>query len=102
MRFIVLRPGFLGAFRLTSMQTASIDMAWKDRAENGFRITTKTGSTTVRVNPKFYCPAEFELLIGDLVQPRRIRKWQRETKPEELRQLMHVADLAHNPQGLSS
>ena len=102
MRFITWRPGVLGVCRLTSTQVARSDPACKDCAENGWHIITKTGWTIVRVNPKFYCFAELELLIGDLAQPRKIRKWQRETKLEELRQLMHAADLAHNPQGLSS
>jgi GDPmannose 4,6-dehydratase len=84
-----------------SCKAAGIDLAWKGKAENESGINTKTGQTVVRVNPKFYRPAEVELLIGDPAKAKKILGWQAETRLEELCQLMYEADLARNKQGFS-
>lgn len=82
-------------------KAAGIDLAWKGRAENESGINTKTGQTIVRVNPKFYRPAEVELLIGDPEKAKKILGWQPKTRLEELCHLMYTADIARNQQGFS-
>lgn len=82
-------------------KAAGIDLSWKDHAENERGIDIKTGQTIVKVNPKFYRPAEVELLIGNPAKAKRVLGWQPETKLEELCQLMYEADLARNQLGFS-
>jgi GDPmannose 4,6-dehydratase len=82
-------------------KAAGIDLAWKGRAENESGINTKTGQTIIRINSKFYRPAEVELLIGNPEKAKRVLGWQPETKLEELCQLMYAADLARNQRGFS-
>lgn len=82
-------------------KAAGIELAWKGSAENESAIDTETGKTIVRINPKFYRPAEVELLIGDPAKARNVLDWQPSTTLEELCRLMYDADLARNKQGFS-
>jgi GDPmannose 4,6-dehydratase len=47
------------------------------------------------VDPKFYRPAEVDLLVSDPAKARKILKWQPEVSFEGLIQMMTDADLAH-------
>jgi GDPmannose 4,6-dehydratase len=49
----------------------------------------------VVVDPKFYRPAEVDLLVSDPAKARKILKWQPEVSFEGLIQMMTDADLAH-------
>ena len=44
---------------------AGFDIEWHGEGVNEVGIDKKTGKTVVKVNPKFFRPAEVELLIGD-------------------------------------
>ena len=64
-------------------------------------IDTATGKTLVRVNPKFFRPAEVDLLIGNPARAKEILGWEPKTSLEQLCQLMVEADLRRNQQGFS-
>ena len=64
-------------------------------------IDTNTGKIVVRVNPKFYRPAEVDLLIGDPQKAKDDLGWIPETTLEELTKLMIEADLKRNKDGFS-
>jgi GDPmannose 4,6-dehydratase len=68
-------------------------------AEEG--VCTRTGKVRVRINPKFYRPAEVELLIGDPSKARAELGWEAKTTLEELCQMMVEADLRRNRNGFS-
>jgi GDPmannose 4,6-dehydratase len=53
----------------------------------------------VRINPKFYRPAEVELLIGNPAKARDKLGWQAKTTLEELCRMMVEADLRRNAAG---
>jgi GDPmannose 4,6-dehydratase len=57
----------------------------------------QTGRVLVRVNPRFYRPAEVELLIGDATKARLELGWQPQVSLEALCTMMVEADLARNP-----
>ena len=61
----------------------------------------KVGQTVVKVNPKFYRPAEVELLIGDPSKAKTILNWQATTTLEELCAMMVDADIERNKIGFS-
>lgn len=82
-------------------KAADITLDWQGQAENEFAVDTATGKTIVRINPKFYRPAEVELLIGDPAKAERVLGWKPETTLETLCKLMYDADLARNKQGFS-
>lgn len=61
----------------------------------------QTGKVLVRVNPKFYRPAEVDLLIGNPARAVSELGWQPQTTLEELCRMMVEADLRRNRQGFS-
>jgi GDPmannose 4,6-dehydratase len=68
-------------------------------AENERGIDRKSGKTIVRVNPKFYRPAEVDLLVGDAAKAKRLLDWSPKTTLEELCTMMVEADLRRNSTG---
>ena len=64
-------------------------------------ISVKSGRTVMRINPRFYRPAEVELLIGDPAKARAKLGWQPKTSLEELCAMMVDADLRRNKAGFS-
>ena len=59
------------------------------------------GQTVMRINPKFYRPAEVELLIGNPAKAKAKLGWAPETTLEQLCQMMVEADLRRNQAGSS-
>jgi GDPmannose 4,6-dehydratase len=55
----------------------------------------------VRVNPKFYRPAEVELLIGNPEKAKQKLGWEPRTTLEQLCAMMVEADLRRNEKGFS-
>ncbi|HEX8406869.1 MAG TPA: GDP-mannose 4,6-dehydratase [Duganella sp.] len=86
-----------------SMAFKAIDVAieWSGAADNEIGTCKKTGKVLVRVNPKFYRPAEVELLIGDPAKATEKLGWKPKTTLEELCQMMVDADLRRNKAGFS-
>lgn len=61
----------------------------------------KVGQTVMRINPKFYRPAEVELLIGNPAKAKAILGWQPTTTLEQLCLMMVTQDVRRNRQGFS-
>ncbi|GAB3432848.1 GDP-mannose 4,6-dehydratase [Massilia solisilvae] len=80
---------------------AGITVEWTGSGEAERGLCGKTGRELVRVSPRFYRPAEVDLLIGDAAKARRELGWQAETTLEQLCQMMVDADLRRNEQGFS-
>lgn len=78
-----------------------ITVDFKGLAENEMAIDMATGKTVMRVNPKFYRPAEVELLIGNPAKAKAKLNWEAKTSLEQLCQMMVDADLRRNTQGFS-
>ena len=64
-------------------------------------VDSASGRTLVRINPRFYRPAEVELLIGDPSRARAKLGWEPKTTLEELCSMMVGADLRRNERGSS-
>ena len=80
---------------------AGIEVDFKGAAEKELAVDTATGKTVMRINPKFYRPAEVELLIGDPAKAKAKLGWEPRTTLEQLCQMMVEADLRRNTQGFS-
>jgi GDPmannose 4,6-dehydratase len=65
------------------------------------KMELKTGQTVLRVNPRFYRPAEVELLIGNPAKAKAQLGWEPKTTLEQLCQMMVEADLRRNSEGFS-
>jgi GDPmannose 4,6-dehydratase len=80
---------------------AGINVDFNGREEHETAIDTATGKTVMRVNPKFYRPAEVELLIGNPAKAKAKLGWAPSTTLEQLCQMMVEADLRRNQAGFS-
>lgn len=82
-------------------KAAEIDIDWRGEGERETGVDAATGKVIVAVNPKFYRPAEVELLIGDPARAREKLGWEPTTTLEELCRMMVEADMRRNQQGFS-
>lgn len=71
-----------------------LEFSGSERAETG--VDAATGKVVVRVDPRFYRPAEVDLLIGDSSKAREELGWVPETTLEDLCRMMVEADLRRN------
>jgi GDPmannose 4,6-dehydratase len=81
--------------------SVDIQVEFKGHAEQEIAVDVSTGKTLVRVNPRFYRPAEVELLIGDPAYAKAKLGWEPKTTLEHLCQMMVEADLRRNDRGFS-
>lgn len=88
-------------FVAMAAKAAGFDLVFEGKNEAEIGIDRKTGKTIVRVNPKFYRPAEVELLIGNPEKAKRELGWEPQTTLEQLCQMMVEADLRRNEVGAS-
>lgn len=70
-----------------------IEIAWKGEKANEVGIDTKTGAEIIKINPKYYRPAEVDVLIGNADKAKRELGWQHKVPLEELCTMMVEADL---------
>jgi GDPmannose 4,6-dehydratase len=84
------------AFRATG-----VEISFKGNGVNEQGVNASTGKTLVRINPKFYRPAEVDLLIGNPAKAKAELDWEPRTTLEELCRMMVEADLRRNTRGVS-
>lgn len=84
-----------------AFESAGITIEFNGSEENETAIDIKTGRIVMRVNPKYYRPAEVELLIGNPAKAKSILGWEPQTSLEELCQMMVEMDLRRNSNGVS-
>jgi len=89
-------------FVTMSFKAVGITLEWSGNEENEIAKDISSNKTVVRVNPKFYRPAEVELLIGDPTKANNELDWQPRTTLEELCEMMVQADLVRNESGFSN
>ena len=66
---------------------------WEGKDENEIGIDEKSGKILVKVNPKFYRPAEVDLLLGDSSKAEKVLGWKRKVGYKELCKMMVEADI---------
>jgi GDPmannose 4,6-dehydratase len=84
-----------------AFKAAGIELRFEGKEEQEVAIDVATGKVVVKVNPKFYRPAEVELLIGNPQRAKDILGWEPKTTLEELCAMMVEEDLRRNKQGFS-
>ncbi|MDD5034915.1 MAG: GDP-mannose 4,6-dehydratase [Methylococcaceae bacterium] len=88
-------------FVTLAANAAGFEIAWEGAEEKELGIDRQSGKTLVRINPRFYRPAEVDLLIGDASKARRELGWEPKTSLEALCQMMVEADIRRNESGFS-
>lgn len=74
-------------------KVCGFDIQWKGKDEKEIGVDRKTGKTLVKVNPKFFRPAEVELLIGDSSKARKELKWTPKVTFKALAKMMMEKDI---------
>ncbi|MBE9640232.1 GDP-mannose 4,6-dehydratase [Salipiger mangrovisoli] len=69
-----------------------MDLAWEGTGEAETATDRKSGKQVMKVNPKFYRPAEVELLIGDASKARETLGWEAKTDIRALAAMMAKSD----------
>ncbi|MFZ2303230.1 MAG: GDP-mannose 4,6-dehydratase [Minisyncoccia bacterium] len=69
------------------------DLEWKGEGVNEKGINKKTGKTIIEIDPKYFRPAEVDILLGDYSKAKTKLGWEPETKFKELVKLMAEEDL---------
>ncbi|MGE4317501.1 MAG: GDP-mannose 4,6-dehydratase [Deferribacterales bacterium] len=77
------------------------DIVWQGSNENETGTDKKTGKLLVRVNSKYYRPAEVDILIGNPLKAKEKLGWIPTTTLEDLCAMMVEADIRRNSNGFS-
>lgn len=78
-----------------------IKLDFKGSGVDEVGINTANNKVVVRVSPKFFRPAEVDLLIGNPEKANKQLGWAAKTSLEELCQIMVEADIRRNEKGIS-
>jgi len=84
-----------------AFKIAGYELHFTGEGENECGIDAVSGKTLVKVNPKYYRPAEVDLLIGNPQKAKEVLGWKPTTTLEELCSMMVYADLDRNKKGYS-
>ncbi len=79
---------------------AGTDITFTGEDQNETAVDS-AGRTVMRINPRFYRPAEVDLLIGDPSKARDKLGWTSNTSLEQLCRMMVEADIERNRRGFS-
>jgi GDPmannose 4,6-dehydratase len=84
-----------------AFKAAGIALDFRGAGLSETAVDTATGKTVMQINPKFYRPAEVELLIGNPAKAKAKLGWEPMTTLEQLCEMMVEADLRRNAKGAS-
>lgn len=76
-----------------AFKAVDIKIKWQGSGVDEIGINEDTNKTVVKINEKFYRPAEVELLIGDASKAKEKLNWEATTSLEELCKVMVEDDL---------
>lgn len=88
-------------FLTIAFNVAGIGLEYQGSGDQEVAVNSDTGAVIMRVNPKFYRPAEVEILVGDPRKARNILGWEAKTSLEQLATLMVEADVNRVESGYS-
>ena len=73
-------------------EALGMDLEWSGEGENETATDRKSGKLVMKVNPKFYRPAEVDLLIGDPTKAEQGLGWKATVDIRELATMMAKSD----------
>ncbi|MGQ0442369.1 MAG: GDP-mannose 4,6-dehydratase [Methylophilaceae bacterium] len=84
-----------------AFKAVDIELIFKGKDDAETAVDAATGKALVRVNPKFYRPAEVELLMGNPEKAKKVLGWEPKTNLEALCAMMVAEDVRRNLTGFS-
>ncbi|WP_322042775.1 GDP-mannose 4,6-dehydratase [Paraburkholderia sp. J67] len=88
-------------FVAMAFRAVGVDVEWRGQGESEHGVDSTNGKTLVSVSPKFYRPAEVDLLVGDAAKAKDVLGWVATTSLEDLCSMMVKADIERNKVGFS-
>jgi GDPmannose 4,6-dehydratase len=85
-----------------AFQAAGMQLEFLGHGIEEVGVDVATGKTLVRVNPRFYRPAEVDLLVGNPAKAKALLGWEPKTGLEELCRMMVAADLERRANGAAT
>lgn len=82
-------------------RAVDINLEWRGEGIDEKGIDAKTGKVVIQINPKYYRPAEVDLLIGNPEKAKRELGWESKMGLEELCKNMVEADVIRNQNDVS-
>jgi len=82
-------------------RAAEIELEWSGEGISEVARNSKSGDILVKVNPKFYRPAEVDTLLGDPEKALKVLNWKATTPLEEICHKMYHKDWDRNLKGAS-
>lgn len=70
-----------------------MDIVWEGEGVNEKGIDIKTGKLIVEIDPRYFRPAEVELLVGDASKAKREMGWETKVELDELIEIMMKNDM---------
>jgi GDPmannose 4,6-dehydratase len=89
-------------FVIMAFKAIGVSLEFKGTGEEEVAIDAATNKVVVKVNPKFYRPAEIDLLIGNPQKAKDELGWEPKCTLEELCAMMVESDLRRNEAGFVS
>ena len=71
-------------FVLRAFAEVGIELEFRGQGLEEKGVDTKTGAVRVEVDPRYFRPAEVDLLIGDASKAHRVLGWRHQTSWEDL------------------
>ena len=84
-----------------AFKAVGVEIAWSGSGVGETGRDARSGELRVRVDPRYFRPAEVDLLLGDAAKAARDLGWAATTPLEALCRMMVEADLARNARGFS-
>ncbi|MBO4524006.1 MAG: GDP-mannose 4,6-dehydratase, partial [Ruminococcus sp.] len=78
----------------TAFKHVDIEVEWKGTGVDEIGINKANGKTIVKINKKFFRPAEVDILLGDPSKAEKALGWKREINFSQLVERMVKNDLA--------
>ncbi|HBA88042.1 MAG TPA: GDP-mannose 4,6-dehydratase [Geobacter sp.] len=72
-----------------------MNLTWKGQGVDEKGIDAATGKTLIEIDPRYFRPAEVDLLLGDAAKAKRELGWEPKTSFRQLVQMMTESDLAY-------
>lgn len=88
-----------------AFRAVGVELEFRDKNESETAVAmnsagqVQAGQVLMRVNARFYRPAEVELLIGDASKAKRVLGWESKTSLEALCRMMVEADVCRHASG---
>jgi len=71
-----------------------IQLSWKGEGVNEVGLDSANGKVVIEIDPRYFRPAEVDLLLGDAAKAKLELGWEPKTSFSQLVQMMTDADLA--------